>query len=395
MPVRQAGALAALRRSTTALAALAGDLESAAADALAADGAVGSQTAGGRAPICRLPDDFLSALDRRLTDAVGDGLSTLAAEAAGVVETIVAADSRHVSGDQGGRFSSRIVPFSGAAAGSAGVSLRSPAARTVVAALDATADETVLAHDEFGLVDHGGDRYTVVLPGVTDLSRPQQGWHPVHRSSRDFDMAALPSSRSSSVDDNPYARSVVRALPVVGVPVGADLLIVGHSFGADTALDLAADPAFTGRYDVTHVVATGYFSQPQLPSVPPGTEVLVVQNNRDVVVHLGSIMPATETGVLACEPTAVPGDDISIVRFDGGFGGFGHSVDRYRPVFTGQAELDSGDDALVHSFLVSIDLPSEPPATMRAVDISLPDEPMLGPPPRSMAPAAPLGPGDS
>ncbi|MDH5522015.1 MAG: hypothetical protein OEZ14_15940, partial [Acidimicrobiia bacterium] len=157
------------------------------------------------------------------------------------------------------------------------------------------------------------------------------------------------------------------------VPAGAELLIVGHSYGADTALDLAADPAFAGRYDVTHVVATGYFSQPQLPAVPADTRVLVVQNRHDIVVRLGSVMPSNETGVLACGPTR-PVDRLNalVVRYDGGLGRLGHSVDRYRPVFTGQADLDADDAAAVGDFVESIDRPSGPPGTILAIDISLP-----------------------
>ena len=64
------------------------------------------------------------------------------------------------------------------------------------------------------------------------------------------------------------------ALRAAGVPAGSSLMIVGHSFGADTALDLAADREFNGgEYTVTHVVAAGYYSQPQLASVAAETSV--------------------------------------------------------------------------------------------------------------------------
>ena len=240
------------------------------------------------------------------------------------------------------------------------------------AAIDATADQTVLAHDEFCLVDHGRDHYTLVLPGVTDLSRPEQGWNRTHRSARDFDMAAVPSARSLGVGHNVYAQSVAAALAESGVPDGAKLVIIGHSFGADTALDLAADPEFAGRYRVGHVVATGYFSQPQLGSVAPETRVLVVQNRHDLVVRLGSGMPVTGIGVLDCDPAGAanePGP--SIVRFDGGINGLGHSIDEYKSVFTGEAELSPGDAAIIREFLAVEPWASDPPASMLAIDISL------------------------
>jgi hypothetical protein len=70
------------------------------------------------------------------------------------------------------------------------------------------------------------------------------------------------------------------------VPLGSDLVIVGHSYGADTALDLAADDDFNSDrgYHITHVAALGYHSSPQLPDVRPGTQVLVVQNRRDAAI---------------------------------------------------------------------------------------------------------------
>ncbi|MDH3299771.1 MAG: hypothetical protein OES24_04615 [Acidimicrobiia bacterium] len=377
LTARQARALAGIRRSVRALSAVAEEVESAAADALAADRVDGGWTSLGagdhQALICRLPDDLRSVIDRRLTDAVGDGLSALATAAVRVAAQAVPAGGRNVSGDPGGSFSSRRVPLAGPSLDHADTPPLSPAARLVAAALDATADQTVLAHDEFGLVVHGRDRYTVVLPGVTDLSRPEPGWNPVHRSARDLDMAAFRSSRSASVADNTYAATVADALVEVGVPDGAEFLIVGHSFGADTALDLAADPSFSTRYAVTHVVATGHFSQPRLPSVPVETRVLVVQNRHDIVVHLSSGMPTTETGVLDCPPAgSVVGPNTSVVRFDGGLGGLGHSVDVYRSVFTAGDDLGSMDAAVVGDFLDSIGQTSDPPQAMLAVDISLP-----------------------
>ena len=59
----------------------------------------------------------------------------------------------------------------------------------------------------------------------------------------------------------------------------------------DTALDLAADPAFNGSagFDVTHVVAAGYHSEPQLAHVGSSTRVLVLQNHRDAAVIVEAV----------------------------------------------------------------------------------------------------------
>lgn len=156
----------------------------------------------------------------------------------------------------------------------------------VIRALLDTASGAQIRADEFEIVRLPDGKYLVVLPGVTDLSKPDLGYSDTHRSVRDVDQAAYPSSMSTSVADNRYAQMVWDALRARGVPLGSELMIVGHSFGADTALDLAADSGFNGAggYQVTHVVAAAYDSRPQLAHVPASTQVLVLQNNRDVPV---------------------------------------------------------------------------------------------------------------
>ena len=160
-----------------------------------------------------------------------------------------------------------------------------------------TGDDRQIRVDEFQVVRLDNGKFVVVLPGVTDLSSPDLGWSDDHRSVRDLDQGAFWSSRTTSVDDNPYARMVRDGLVAAGVPSGADLLIVGHSYGADTALDLAADASFNGPdgYRVSHVVAAAYHSDPQLPHVPNTTAVLVLQNHRDVPVIVEAIGSAHVT----------------------------------------------------------------------------------------------------
>ena len=159
--------------------------------------------------------------------------------------------------------------------------------RSLIArALADTASSAQIRADEFELVELANGRFLVVLPGVTDLSSPHLGLDEGNRTVRDLDQHAYPSSMSTAVADNAYARLVWDSLDAAGVPRGADVMIVGHSFGADTALDLAADPGFNGPdgYHVTHVVAAGYYSDPQLRHVDPSTDVLVLQNHRDAAV---------------------------------------------------------------------------------------------------------------
>lgn len=158
--------------------------------------------------------------------------------------------------------------------------------RLVARALADTGDARQIRADEIGVVRLDSGRHLVVLPGVVDLSALSFGWDRRHRSVRDLDRAAFGSSRSTGVDANPYARAVWDAVIDARVPPGSELMIVGHSFGADTALDLAAEPGFNGPggYRVTHVVAAGYHSTPQLAHVGAGTSVLVLQNRWDVPV---------------------------------------------------------------------------------------------------------------
>lgn len=156
----------------------------------------------------------------------------------------------------------------------------------VARALADTGDASQIRADEIGIVRLDNGRHLVVLPGVVDLSAFSLGWDRHHRSVRDLDQAAFGSSRSTGVDANPYARAVWDAVIDARVPPRSELMIVGHSFGADTALDLAAEPGFNGPggYHVTHVVAAGYHSAPQLAHVGGGTSVLVLQNRWDVPV---------------------------------------------------------------------------------------------------------------
>lgn len=199
----------------------------------------------------------------------------------------VASGRSPLSGDRGGAGTAEVrPPYSPSRHGDAVDRGR----EVVVRALTDTGDASRIRPDEFGLVRVAADRYVVVLPGVVDLSHPHLGWDPRHRSVRDLDRAALSSARTPGVEANPYALTVRASLRSAGVPTGAELLVVGHSFGADTALDLASDERFNGPtgYRVTHVVAAGYHAGRHLGSgsapIPDGTEVLVLQSRTDVAV---------------------------------------------------------------------------------------------------------------
>lgn len=159
----------------------------------------------------------------------------------------------------------------------------------VMQALAHAADRGVIENDEFEIVEVGADRYVVVLPGVIDLSKLHVGFDEYSRSSRDLDQGAIRSASSSSVDKNLYAQYVAEAIRQ-HVPPGSHLALIGHSYGADTAVDLAADDRFTERYDITHVVAAGYATQRTVPDVDPAIEVLAINNNKDSAAVLETML---------------------------------------------------------------------------------------------------------
>lgn len=219
----------------------------------------------------------------------------------------------------------------------------------------ATADQ--IHEDEFQVVRMSDGRYLVVLPGVTDLSLPHLGLNDEHRTVRDLDQHAYPSSRSSDVDDNAYAQMVAQALVTRGVPFGSELVLIGHSYGADTALDLAADGRFNGAdgFRVTHVVAAAYYSQPQLDEVPEGTEVLVLQNRYDLPVIAegvghAHVVEAVEARVsffehvVGGDPIAAIGDVGSTIYHDVGIAvsAVDHTIDHADDIAQSQLGILAG-----------------------------------------------------
>jgi hypothetical protein len=276
----------------------------------------------------------------------------------------------------------------------------------VTTALAHTVDSDQIRADEFELVRLTDQRVIVVLAGVTDLSRPSLGLSSANRSVRDLDQMAFRSSKSSGVADNEYAQLVWDGLIEQGVPLGSELLIVGHSFGADTALDLAADPSFNGPqgFAVSHVLAAGYHSQPQLEHVPASTDVLVLQNAHDVAVlaeaaadsfdfgwaGLSNLadhadeMASVAIGAAGLDPGAAlsgladlvtldtgvstPRSAQTVAVFDGGWSGIGHHPDNYVEY------IERSQDPDVTDFLASFAGGSlAVVGVARAIDISVPE----------------------
>ncbi len=110
------------------------------------------------------------------------------------------------------------------------------------------------------------------------------------------------SSNGSQTGANAYAFAVKEAMRAAGVPPGADVMLVGHSFGAYTALELASDPTFNdamghnngGPYhvNVTHVMGAGANAGFRLDDLPSGTRALLLNNEADAAVALERAVPA-------------------------------------------------------------------------------------------------------
>lgn len=281
-------------------------------------------------------------------------------------------------------------------------------------------DNSQIGTDEFEAVIHENGNVTLILPGVTDLSTPHLGYDPTSRSVRDLDQVAIPSAFSSRVEDNEYAGMVSafvdRAIDDEIIDQGANVLIVGHSFGADAALDLAASPSFNGEMvNVTHVVAAAYHSEPQIDDVVGSTQVAVLQNIYDVpVLAEGVVMDAAvlppwrkggrwgaglrAVGRLAVEGAelgldvvtagavgrqsatgGIVGDRVTpiapngvVVEFEGGLGNFGHHPEHYVRYLSEQ-QHGRNRNPLVHRFMDGIgESGYQEQGRILAVDVSVP-----------------------
>lgn len=308
-------------------------------------------------------------------------------------------------GDRDGTYSARVSTEEGRRHLTPhGTTATARALDTILQTLAHTGEQRQIWRDEFEIVKVNANQYMVVLPGVTDLSNPQFGLDPNNRTVRDIDQFAVRSAQSTGMGDNVYAQMVQQALAVNGVPIGADIMLVGHSFGADTALDLAADPRFNGpgAYNVTHAVVAGYHSGPQIVHVPARTEVLALHNTEDIPVRIEQIgnpvlrgvdliqggfervifgdpfggIPTMFTGAATVARidigSAAPGvqefgDRQHLVVFEGGTDGRGHHQTNYI------SYLKTTDEIAVTSFAASVALAGYARGgNVTAIDISVP-----------------------
>ena len=263
----------------------------------------------------------------------------------------------------------------------------------IVRALNDTANPDQILRDEFEVFFHDNGNLTLVLPGVIDLTNPRPGADPETNSLRDLDQQAIGSAFSTGVypdehgPGNGYAQRIVdwaEEMVATGViAAGTQTTIIGHSFGGDTAFDLASDSHFNGELlDVTHAFSAGYNSFPQLEHLPAHTRALTATNIYDLVqlterLSRNGARPAdrivSETAERAINTTTqhlnrfrinkipeIELDDEDVIEmspngvvadFEGGFtlSGAGHHQDEYVEF------IERVDDPLIEQFLTELD----------------------------------------
>ncbi|WP_338702641.1 hypothetical protein V2W30_35175 [Streptomyces sp. Q6] len=96
--------------------------------------------------------------------------------------------------------------------------------------------------------------------------------------------------------DTTYTRAVKNLLTRAGVPAGSELLVVGHSLGGITAMNLACDLDVVTTYRLTHVVTVGSPIDNKRP-VDPSVQIVSLVNKHDVIPGLDGRGPAAARDV--------------------------------------------------------------------------------------------------
>ena len=177
----------------------------------------------------------------------------------------------------------------------------------------------------------GGVRHIVYLPGTDDMATLP--W------TQDEDVRDLGTDlRTMGGQDTSYQQGVLQAMAQAGVGPHDPVLVVGHSLGGMTA---AAILARGSRFDVGHVVTAGSPTA-QVPSYPPGSHVLSLE-------HEGDVVPLTDG---APNPTSVQQVTVTFADTGGAEGVVGdHDYWHY---VNGAAAVDASADPAVVEQLDSL-----------------------------------------
>ncbi|NUP51901.1 MAG: hypothetical protein HOW97_31965 [Catenulispora sp.] len=131
----------------------------------------------------------------------------------------------------------------------------------------------------------GTDRYLLLLPGT--------GFAKLSNSTPQDLIGAFDAMCDI---DTTYTRAVRKVLEYAQVPAGAELMIVGHSLGGMTAMNLACDPDFVGTWRLTHVITVGSPIDNKRPA-DPYTRVVSLVNEHDVIPTLDGRGPTSPADI--------------------------------------------------------------------------------------------------
>ncbi len=137
-----------------------------------------------------------------------------------------------------------------------------------------------------------------------------------------------------------YEAGVVEAMRQAGVRPDDDVVLLGHSEGGMVALNTAIHGA--GGFRVTSVITAGAPVGLATDRVPPGVQVLALENDGDLVPHL-------DGGRNADRP------EVTTVRVAHDSGTVLGNHDLRRSYVPGAADVDASDDPSVRAFLTGMD----------------------------------------
>lgn len=101
--------------------------------------------------------------------------------------------------------------------------------------------------------------------------------------------ASLVGAFRSTLDAvSSYTGALRSAIAQYGLPEGAELALIGHSAGGPAVMNLAQDPEFCRRYNVTDVICLGAPVDQKHPA-DPATFIATITNQHDIVPTLDGI----------------------------------------------------------------------------------------------------------